>query len=86
MMAPHSPNQNHLLGALPTEALERLAPHFELVPLLLGQMLYEPGNQQSSYQCTAPHRVHSVRRVECWLRAGKHLSTLSGLRISRSAG
>ena len=41
----HSPNQNHLLAALPTAEFEPLLPHLELVPLLLGQMLYEPDMQ-----------------------------------------
>lgn len=36
-------NQNHLLAALPTEEFERLAAHLELVPLRLGELLYEPG-------------------------------------------
>jgi CRP-like cAMP-binding protein len=42
---PHSPSQNHLLAALPAEDFERLAAHLELVPLRLGQVLYEPGGQ-----------------------------------------
>ena len=45
MPLPHSPNQNHLLAALPAAEFERLAPHLELVPMLLGEMLYEPGGQ-----------------------------------------
>ena len=45
MSLPHSPNQNHLLAALPTAEFERLAPNLELVPMLLGQILYEPGGQ-----------------------------------------
>ena len=45
MPLPHSPNQNHLIAALPTAEFERLAPHLELVPLLLGDTLYEPGGQ-----------------------------------------
>lgn len=45
MPAPHSPNQNHLLAALPTAEFERLQPHLELVPMQLGEMLYEPGAQ-----------------------------------------
>lgn len=45
MSLPHSPNQNHLLAALPTAEFERLAPHLELVPMLLGDTLYEPGGQ-----------------------------------------
>jgi CRP-like cAMP-binding protein len=44
-MPTHSPNQNHLLAALPTAEFERLAPHLELVPLPLGEVLYEPGGQ-----------------------------------------
>ena len=45
MAPPHSPNQNHLLAALPTVELARLAGHLELVPMRLGEMLYEPGEQ-----------------------------------------
>ena len=40
-----SPNQNHLLAALPAAELEALAAHLELVPMPLGKMLYEPGVQ-----------------------------------------
>jgi CRP-like cAMP-binding protein len=39
------PQQNHLLAALPASDYERLAPHLELVPLKLGEVLYEPGVQ-----------------------------------------
>src|SRR3954469_22047939 len=45
MALPHDPNQNHLLAALPTAEFERLAAHLELVPLPLGEVLYEPGEQ-----------------------------------------
>jgi CRP-like cAMP-binding protein len=45
MIPAHSPNQNHLLAALPEAEFELLAAHLELVPLRLGQMLYEPGGQ-----------------------------------------
>jgi hypothetical protein len=45
MALPHSPNQNHLLAALPTAEFERLSPHLELVPMLLGETLYEPGGK-----------------------------------------
>jgi CRP-like cAMP-binding protein len=44
-MASHSSSQNHLLAALPTVEYDRLAPHLELVPLPLGEVLYEPGTQ-----------------------------------------
>src|SRR5512140_4005534 len=43
MRASQSPNQNHLLAALPTAEFERLAPHLEPVELLLGDVLYESG-------------------------------------------
>lgn len=45
MSSPHSPNQNHLLAALPTAEYERLVAHLELVPMALGEVLYEPGGQ-----------------------------------------
>jgi CRP-like cAMP-binding protein len=41
----HTPNQNHLLSALPGADFAPLADHLELVPMALGQMLYEPGTQ-----------------------------------------
>ena len=43
MPLPHNPNQNHLIAALPAAEFERLAPNLELVPMLLGETLYEPG-------------------------------------------
>src|ERR1700686_3462220 len=47
MAAPerHSPHQNHLLAALPTSDYQRLASHLELVPMKLGEDLYESGDQ-----------------------------------------
>ena len=45
MSSPHNPSQNHLLAALPTAEFERLAAHLELVPMPLGEILYEPGGQ-----------------------------------------
>jgi CRP-like cAMP-binding protein len=44
-MLANSPNQNHLLAALPTEEFERLSAHLELVPMPIGKMLYEPNEQ-----------------------------------------
>ena len=38
-----SPSHNHLLAALPPADFERLRPYLELVPLVLGESLYEPG-------------------------------------------
>ena len=55
MPATPSPNQNHLLAALPTAEFELLAPHLELVALPLGEMLYEPDRQlQHAYFPTVP--------------------------------
>src|ERR1700694_519557 len=45
MSLPHSPNRNYLLAALPAAEFERLESHLELVPMLLGETLYEPGGQ-----------------------------------------
>src|SRR4029453_18106310 len=42
-LAHHSPHQNHLLDALPAGDYTRLKSQLELVPLALGQVLYEPG-------------------------------------------
>jgi CRP-like cAMP-binding protein len=42
---PHSPYQNHLLAALPLSESERLYSYLELVPLRLGEILYESGDQ-----------------------------------------
>jgi CRP-like cAMP-binding protein len=39
-----SPEQNHLLNALPAEMSERLYSHLELVDLPLGKVLYESGD------------------------------------------
>jgi CRP-like cAMP-binding protein len=43
MSASHNPNHNHLLAALPAAEFERIAAHLELVPMALGQTIYEPG-------------------------------------------
>ena len=40
-----SPRRNHLLDALPTSDYERLASHLELVPMGLGDVLYESGSE-----------------------------------------
>ena len=43
MTAFHDPRRNHLLAALPATDFERLRPHLTLVPLTLGEALYESG-------------------------------------------
>ena len=62
MPSPHSPKQNHLLAALPTAEFERLAAHLELVPLPLGEMLYEPDGQlqYGYFPTTAIVSLHHV--------------------------
>ncbi|MFA5923527.1 MAG: Crp/Fnr family transcriptional regulator [Methylococcaceae bacterium] len=45
MTDPHNPRQNHLLNALPAADYERLFPHLELVPMPLGEVLYESGDK-----------------------------------------
>ncbi len=62
MEALHSPSQNRLLAALPPAEFEPLVAHLELVPLLLGQMLYEPGGQlqHAYFPTTAIVSLHYV--------------------------
>ena len=45
MLSLHNPSQNQLLAALPEADLAPLLAHLELVPMPLGQMLFEPGLQ-----------------------------------------
>ena len=45
MVAIMTPNQNHLLAALPAEIFERISHHLELISMPLGQVLYESGGQ-----------------------------------------
>lgn len=45
MTTSHTPKENHLLSALPPNDFERVAPHLELVPMPLGQVLYESGGK-----------------------------------------
>ena len=58
----HDPKQNHLLAALPKEEFERLIPHLELVPMRLGDMVYEPGEQlrHAFFPTTAAVSLHYV--------------------------
>ena len=62
MSSPHSPDQNHLLAALPAEEFERLVGHLELVPMPLGEILYEPGEQlqHAYFPTTAVVSLHYV--------------------------
>jgi len=62
MSLAHNPNQNHLLAALPAAEFERLAAHLELVPLQLGEVLYEPDTQlqHAYFPTTAIVSLHYV--------------------------
>ncbi len=62
MSSIHNPNQNHLLGALPTAEFDALAAYLELVPLRLGESLYEPGEklQHAYFPTTAIVSLHYV--------------------------
>ena len=46
MSMAHDPCQNHLLAALPEADFARLKPGLKLVPMPLGDVLYESGSQQ----------------------------------------
>lgn len=45
MASTHDPKQNHLLAALPASNFERISPHLQLIPMKLGDVLYESGGQ-----------------------------------------
>jgi len=62
MLLTHSPNQNHLLAALPTADFERIAAHLELVAMPLGEYLYEPDEQlrHAYFPTTAIVSLHYV--------------------------
>src|ERR1022692_1713974 len=62
MSSPHSPNQNHILAALPTAEFEPLVAHLELVQMRLGEILYEPGGQleHAYFPTTAIVSLHYV--------------------------
>ena len=47
MSSKNDPNQNHLLAALLDAEFDRLSPHLELVPMPLGDVLYESGGKLS---------------------------------------
>jgi CRP-like cAMP-binding protein len=58
----HCPTQNHLLAALPAAEFGGLAADLELVPMRLGDMLYEPGGQlqHAYFPTTAIVSLHYV--------------------------
>ena len=62
MTNPPHPHPNLLLSALPAADLKSLAANLELVPLALGEMLYEPGSQlrHAYFPTTAIVSLHYV--------------------------
>lgn len=56
------PNPNRLLAALPAAEYERVAASLQLVPLLFGKVLYEPGMQMeyAYFPTTAIASLHYV--------------------------
>lgn len=62
MPSTHSPQQNHLLAALPADEFERLSPHLELVTMRLGDVIYRPGErlQYCYFPTTAIVSLHYV--------------------------
>jgi CRP-like cAMP-binding protein len=62
MSSPHSPQQNLLLASLPGAEFEVIAAHIELVPLALGEVLYESGEQllHAYFPTTAIVSLHYV--------------------------
>lgn len=61
-MKAQSPSSNRILAALPQAEFEAVEPHLELVPMALGQMLYEPGSPQryAYFPTTAIASLHYV--------------------------
>ena len=45
MSSKNDPNQNHLIAALLDDEFDRMSPHLELVPMKLGDVLYESGGK-----------------------------------------
>ena len=61
-----TPNQNHLLAALPVAELARMAPELELVTMLQGEVLYEAGQ-------TVPHvyfPTSAIVSLNCMTESG----------------
>jgi CRP-like cAMP-binding protein len=45
MSTKQNPRQNHLIAALSVSEFEHIIPHLELVPMPLGEVIYESGSQ-----------------------------------------
>ena len=64
MSSVHDPSQNDLLAAMLNAEFDRLAPHLELVPMLLGDVLHESGGrlQHVYFPTTSIISLHYVLR------------------------
>lgn len=67
MSSMHDPNQNHLLAAMLDSEFERLSPHLELIPMKLGDVLYESGGklQHAYFPTTAIVSLQYVLENGC---------------------
>lgn len=61
----HAPSQNNLLAAMPPAEFDQLFGDLELVPMKLGQILYEPGIQMrhAFFPTTAVISLHYVNEA-----------------------
>jgi len=61
-MQSYNLNHNHLLASLPNDAFELLSADLKLVPMRLGDMLYEPGKhlQYAYFPTTAVVSLHYI--------------------------
>lgn len=64
MSLDHTPRQNLLLAALPAEELRAIEADLELVPMALGEMVFEPGRvlRHAYFPTTAVVSLHYVSR------------------------
>ena len=62
MSLDHTPSQNLLLAALPAEELRAIEADLELVPMALGEMVFEPGKvlRHAYFPTTAVVSLHYV--------------------------
>ena len=58
-----APIQNHLLGALPHEVVERLLPHLSVAPMPLGKVIYESGVEMKQVYFPNPGCIVSMLYV-----------------------
>ena len=76
MSSLHSPNQNHLLAALPAAEFERLSPHLNLVSMPLGHMLYKKLEDYNTLlERTVQERTAELRESEARYRSLTELAS-----------